>query len=44
MDYQFYSVEGPLKSHGKKEIVAAKNKEMDNLKFYETYIEVKDEG
>ena len=44
MDYQIYSVEVPLKDHGKKEIVAAKNKEMDNLKFYETYIEVKDEG
>ena len=44
MDYQIYSVEVPRKDHGKKEIVAAKNKEMDNLKFYETYVEVKDEG
>ena len=44
MDYQIYSVEVPVKDHGKPEIVAAKNKEMDNLKFYETYVEVKDEG
>ena len=44
MDYQIYSVEVPIKDHGKTEIVAGKNKEMENLKFYETYIEVKDEG
>merc|ERR1712101_34810 len=44
MDYQIYSVEVPIKDHGKPEIVAAKNKEMKNLEFYETYEEVKDEG
>ena len=44
MDYQIYSVEVPVKDHGKPEIIAAKNKEMDNLKSYETYVEVKDEG
>ena len=44
MDYQIYSVEVPVKDHGKPEIIAAKNKEMKNLKFYETYEEVKDEG
>merc|ERR1712115_154989 len=44
MDYQIYSVEVPIKDHGKPEIVAAKNKDMKNLKFYETYEEVRDEG
>merc|ERR1712101_98534 len=44
MDYQIYSVEVPIKDHGKPEIVAAKNKEMKNLEFYETYERVKDEG
>ena len=44
MDYQIYSVEVPIKDHGKPEIVAAKNKEIENLKFYETYEEVRDEG
>merc|ERR1711867_24636 len=44
MDYKIYSVEVPLKDHGKEEIVAAKDKEMDNLKYYETYVEIKDEG
>ena len=33
MDYQIYSVEVPIKDHGKPEIVAAKNKEMKNLEF-----------
>merc|ERR1711954_371946 len=44
MDYEIYSVEVPVKDHGKPEIVAAKNKEIENLKFYETYEEVRDEG
>merc|ERR1711895_43551 len=44
MDYKIYSVDVPVKDHGKKEIVAAKNKEIENLKFYETYEEVRDEG
>merc|ERR1712002_1378733 len=44
MDYQIYLVEVPLKDHGKEEIVAAKNKEIDNLKYYDTYVEIKDEG
>merc|ERR1712243_522163 len=42
--YQIYLVEVPVKDHGKPEIIAAKNKEMKNLKFYETYEEVRDEG
>merc|ERR1712120_42981 len=44
MDYEIYSVEVPVKDHGKPEIVEAKNKEIENLKFYETYEEVRDEG
>merc|ERR1712101_37676 len=44
IDYQIYSVEVPVKDHEKPEIIAAKNKEMDNLKFYETFEEVIDEG
>merc|ERR1712115_157367 len=44
MDYEIYSVEVPVKDHGKPEIVEAKNKEIENLKFYETFEEVRDEG
>merc|ERR1712002_1035871 len=35
---------GPVKEHGKPEIVQAKNKEIENLKTYETFEEVMDEG
>ena len=44
MDYEIFSVEVPLKDHGKPEIVEAKNKEIENLKLYETFEEVIDEG
>ena len=44
MDYEIYSVEVPLKDHEKPEIVEAKNKEMENLRLYETFERVKDEG
>merc|ERR1712098_801820 len=44
MDYEIFSVEVPLKDHGKPEIVEAKNKEIQNLKTYETFEEVNDEG
>merc|ERR1711867_97680 len=44
MDYEIYSVEVPVKDHGKPDIVEAKNKEIENLKLYETFEEVKDEG
>ena len=44
MDYGIFSVEVPLKEHGKPEIVEAKNKEIENLKLYETFEEVIDEG
>merc|ERR1711895_202078 len=44
MDYEIFSVEVPVKEHGKPEIVEAKNKEIENLKLYETFEEVIDEG
>merc|ERR1712115_174233 len=44
MDFEFFSVEVPLKDHGKPEKVEAKNRDIENLKLYETYEEVKDEG
>ena len=37
MDYEIFSVEVPVKDHGKPEIVEAKNKEIENLKLYETF-------
>ena len=44
MDYEIFSVEVPVKEHGKPEIVEAKNNEIENLKTYETFEEVMDEG
>merc|ERR1712115_421865 len=44
MDYEIFSVEVPVKEHGKPEIVEAKNKEIENLKLYQTFEEVIDEG
>ena len=44
MDYEIFSVEVPVKEHGKPEIVEAKNNEIENLKLYETFEEVIDEG
>merc|ERR1712101_32401 len=44
MDYEIFTVEVPVREHGKQEIVEAKNNEIQNLKTYETFEEVKDEG
>merc|ERR1712236_76105 len=44
MDYEIFSLEFPVKDHGKPEIVEAKNDEIENLKHYETFEEVMDEG
>merc|ERR1712236_51225 len=44
MDYEIFSLEFPVKDHGKPEIVEAKNNEIENLKTYETFEEVMDEG
>ena len=43
MDYEIFSLEVPVKEHGKPEIVNTNN-EIENLKTYETFEEVLDEG
>ena len=43
MDCEIFSLEVPVKEHGKPEIVDANN-EIENLKTYETFEEVLDEG
>merc|ERR1712240_78758 len=40
MDYEIFSLEVPVKEHGKPEIIEAKNTEIENLKSYETFEEV----
>ena len=44
MDHSIYVVEVPVREHGKAEIIEAKNNEIKNLKTYETFEEVDDEG
>ena len=44
MDYEIFTIEVPVREHGKPEIVEAKNNEIQNLKTYETFEEIKDEG
>ena len=44
MDYEIFTLEVPVREHGKPEIVEAKNNEIQNLKTYETFEEIKDEG
>merc|ERR1711867_5586 len=44
MDYEIFTLEVPVKEHGKPEIVEAKNNEIENLKTYETFEEFMDEG
>ena len=44
MDYEIFLPELPVKEHGKPEIIEAKNSEIENLKTYETFEEVLDEG
>merc|ERR1711873_16503 len=36
MDYSIFTVEVPVREHGKPEIIEAKNTEIENLKTYET--------
>ena len=43
MDYEAFLLEVPGKEHGKPEIVNTNNK-IENLKTYETFEEVLDEG
>ena len=44
MDYSIFTVEVPVREHGKPEIIEAKNTEIQNLKAYENFEEVNDEG
>ncbi len=44
MDHSIFTVEVPVREHGKLEIIEAKNKEIENLKTYETFEEVKENG
>merc|ERR1712002_1265992 len=44
LDHEIFTVEVPVKEHKKPEIIEAKNKEIENLKTYETFEEVEDEG
>ena len=43
-DYEIFSVEVPKKDHNKPEVKSAKDTEIENLRTYETFEEVKDEG
>ena len=44
MENSIYVVEVPVKEHGKAELIEAKEKEIENLKTYETFEDVDDEG
>ena len=44
LENSIYVVEVPVREHGKAEIIEAKNNEIKNLKTYETFEEVDDEG
>ena len=44
LESSVYVVEVPVREHGKAEIIEAKNNEIKNLKTYETFEEVDDEG
>merc|ERR1712002_481627 len=44
MDHEIFTVEVPVKEHNKPEMIEAKNKEIENLKTYETFEEVEDIG
>ena len=39
-----FSLEVPVEDHGKSEVIEAKDSEIENLKHYETFEEVLDEG
>ena len=43
-DYTIYVVEVPKKDHGLPEVIEAKECEINNLKDFETFVEVNDEG
>merc|ERR1711905_84046 len=39
-----YVVEVPKRDHGKPEVIEAKEREVNNLKYFDTFEEVSDEG
>merc|ERR1712082_184838 len=43
LESSVYVVEVPVREHGKAEVIEAKEKEIENLKFYETFDEIDDE-
>ena len=43
LENSIYVVEVPVREHGKAEVIEAKEKEIENLKTYETFEEVNDE-
>ena len=44
LENSIYVVEVPVREHGKAEVIEAKKSEIQNLKAYETFEEVDDEG
>ena len=44
LENSIYVVEVPVREHEKEEMIEAKQKEIENLKLYETFEEVDDEG
>ena len=44
MDHSIFTVEVPVREHGKPEIIEAKDREIENLKTYETFEEVEENG
>ena len=44
LESSVYVVEVPVREHGKAEVIEAKEKEIENLKLYETFEEIDDEG
>ena len=44
LENSIYVVEVRVREHGKAEVIEAKEKEIENLKTYETFEEVDDEG
>ena len=44
LESSVYVVEVPVREHGKAEVIEAKEKEIENLKLYETFEKIDDEG
>ena len=44
LESSVYVLEVPVREHGKAKVIEAKEKEIENLKLYETFEEIDDEG